>query len=223
LSKMLSRGQADEKLYLSLEEAVNHANRERYNVFVMIDLMHSALLTIGDINRVLDPETKVVDEKAYERAASRIAKAKKLAAEDLCSKPLIFYTESMLGDFGDLIHPKTRGTLGKKLGHLKKMYEDGTYEQHCAAIEALEGALSAKELGLVCLLMDIRKAGEYCEETDPSRAPKFFRKIDDIIEAYRNFDAAKVRSLLDEIMPETVKLVDKHHCLSGEIYKDIRR
>ena len=40
------------------------------------------------------------------------------------------------------------------------------------------------KMGVVNNLMNIRKAGEICEEKDPSRASEFFRAIDDILKAF---------------------------------------
>ncbi len=52
-SLKLSRGKADEKLYLSLEQTINDANRNKYTHYVMIDLLHRALSVIKDINRIV--------------------------------------------------------------------------------------------------------------------------------------------------------------------------
>jgi len=68
LSKTLSRGSADEKLLVSLEEIISAANSKKYGEYVVIDLLIRVLSAIKDINRVVEPETGRLDEQFYERA-----------------------------------------------------------------------------------------------------------------------------------------------------------
>ena len=223
LSRMLSRGQTDEQLYLSLEETINQANEEKYNQLIMMDLMYQVLSVIKDINCVVDPETKKVDEQAFERALMKIDKARRMAADDITTKPVIFYADDLLDSFGRLIPADTQSAIAQKVCHLKEMSENGTYEQHRTAVEVLLKLLRSKELDFVSALMDIKEAGEYCQETDPTAASKYFRSVEDLVEAYYKQDIDKVRSVLDSIMPEALSIVDGQHNRRGEIYKDIRR
>ncbi len=71
--------------------------------------------------------------------------------------------------------------------------------------------------------MEIEKAGEFCTESDPARAPKFFRAFDDIIHAIETQDPDRAQSMLKEIMPEALQVVASHETRSGVIYKDIRK
>ncbi len=223
LSRTLSRGKADEKLLVSLEETINEANRKKCHRSVVLDLLHGALSAIKDINRVVDPETNRVDERAYDRAASRINKAARMAAERLCSRPVAYYAEHLLGDFGPVVPPGIRARLGEKLERLKDMDENGTYEQSRDAIKALQEVMAEEDMGLAHVLMQIKKAGMYCEQSDPSKAPRFFRRIDDILEACANSDAVKASSMIDEIIPEVSEINQASDDMKGEIFKDIRK
>ncbi len=222
LSKNLSRGKADEKLYLSLEETVNEANRKKYSRYVMIDLLHRTLSAIKDINRVIDSETDEVDEKLYELAERKIEKARKMAEKDRSSKPTIFYAKTAIKNFGPAIPPETRKELDKKVKRLEEMDEEGTYEDNIKALDDLNRVL-AKKLGVVSILMDINKAGEFCMYSNPSKAPRFFQFIRNILKAIEKGDPKKANSLINEIMPEVYAIVDAHEAKKNVIYKDIAR
>jgi len=222
ISKYLSRGKADEMLYLSLEETIDKANSEKYSAYVMVDLLHRALSSIKDINDAIDPETDRVNEKLYRRARLKIEKAQKMAAEGRTSKATIFYAKSALGNFGPAIPAKIRKEIRAKVQRLEKMDEKGSYEDNLKALEELEKVLSNK-LGVVEILMEIQKAGAYYHETNPARAAKFFQYVGSILQAFEKGDTQKAHTLIDEIMPEVDKTMQAHETETRIIYKDITR
>ena len=221
LSKTLSRGSADEKLFLSLAETIQEANSKKYKTFTMIDLLQRALSAVRDINRVVAPETGRVDEKLYERTDMKIDKAKRMAAEGHDCQPVIYYAQNALGRFGSVLPPQVQADILKKVKHLEKMDEDGTYEENIKALNELHVAL--EKLGIVNQLMYFEKAGGICEEKDPSRAAKFFRAVDDILQASGAGDESKVSKILIEIHPKAQAVVDEYDDKAGVIYKDITR
>ena len=158
ISKYLSRGKADEMLYLSLEKTIDEANSKKYSVFVMMDLLQRALSSIRDINSTIDPETDTVNEELFRRAKLKIEKAGKMAAEGHASKPTILYAKSALGSFRSAISPKIRKEIREKVRHLEETDEDGSYEDNVNAVEELNKTLSDK-LGVAGVLMEIKIAG----------------------------------------------------------------
>ncbi|PXF58289.1 MAG: hypothetical protein C4B58_06965 [Deltaproteobacteria bacterium] len=223
LSKTLSRGKADEKLFLTLEEVINEANQEQYTEYVIIDMVSRSLSAIKDINRVVDTDTGHVDETICERAALKIEKARKMAAEENTSKTTIFYAESALDDFGPAIAPEDQAAIRKSVKRLEEMDEHGTYEENVRALDDLTDVLNNRLGPVVNLLMEIQKAGDFCMETDPSKAPKFYQYISDILDTFREGKADRAASLLSEIMPEVYDVVNKYESKTGVIYKDIKR
>ena len=221
LSRTLSRGSADEKLLVSLEEIISEANDKKYGSYIMIDLLQRALSAVRDINRVVAPETGRVDEKLYERADLKIQKARRMASEGHDSKPVIYYAENALVEFGPAISPKTQAAIRKKIEHLEKMDEEGTYEENIKAIDDLHTELD--KMGMVNDLMYIQKAGEICEEKDPSRASEFFRGIEDILKAFTTENVSKAVELMGEIYPKAAAVINAHDGETGIIYKDITR
>jgi len=219
LSRTLSRGSADEKLLVSLEEAISEANDKKYSMYIMIDLLQRALSAVRDINRVVAPETGRVDEKLYARADLKIQKARRMASEGNDSKPVIYYAENALEDFGPAIPPATQAAVRKKIEHLEKMDEDGTYEENIKAIDDLHAELD--KMGVVNDLMYIQKAGDLCEEKDPSKASEFFRAIDDILRAFKTENDSKAFELIGEIYLKAAVVINAHDKKTGIIYKDI--
>ncbi len=223
LSKNLSRGKADEKLFLSLERTITEANDKKYKNMTMIDLLHRSLSVIRDINKVVDQETNQVNEDIYNLAAMKIDKAAKMAANDMSSKTSIYYAEAMLENFSPAISSQNQNLIRKKIKRLEEMDEKGTYEENVKAEKVLQDTLNAEELVPVNLLMDIRNAGEVCMETHPAKAPKFFRYIQDILKAVSEEDRDKTVSLFNEILPESNAIRDEDYNKTGTIYKGIRK
>ena len=221
LSKTLSRGSADEKLLVALDEIIQEANEKKYENYTMIDLLQRALSVVRDINRVVASDTGEVDEKRYARADLKIQKAKRMASEGKDSKPMVYYAESALADFNALIPLEIQKAIRKKIEHLKKMDEEGTYEENIKAIDDLDAELD--KMGIVNELIDIQKAGEFCEEKDPSKAAVFFRAIRDILDAFKNENTSNALELFEKILPKAMDVINAHEAKTGIIYKDITR
>lgn len=221
LSKTLSRGSADEKLLVSLEEIITEANSKKYGDYVIIDLLIRALSAIKDINRVVDPETGRLDEQLYERANLKIKKAGRMAAEGRESKPLIYYAEDALLSFANFIPQNKKKIILQKIDHLKKMDEQGSYEENVKAMDDLDSALDG--LGGINMLMQIQKAGELCTENEPSRAAKFFRAIEDILKAFAEKGEKEASAQIEGIWPEAQAVIKKYDRKAGVIHKDITR
>ncbi|MCP4111978.1 MAG: Hsp70 family protein [Desulfobacteraceae bacterium] len=222
LSKNLSRGKADEKLFLALEDTINEANQKKYREYVMMDLTHRSLSVIRDINMVVDPETGDLNETMYEKAANKTDKAGKIAAEGQSPRGVINYSEIVLRDFAPAIPHRVRAEIRKSVKRLEAMEERGTFEENLKAAKDLNNVLNDK-LGVVNLLMEIQKAGYISAETNPSKAPRFFQSINDILGAFKERDEEKAISIIQEVMPEVEKVVKNHHTKSGMIHKDITK
>jgi molecular chaperone DnaK len=221
LSKTLSRGSADERLFLSLERMIIEANQKQYTIYQRLDLTARALSVIKDINRVVNPETGRVDEHLYDFTARKIEKSEKMAANDRSGKAMIYYAKSVLISFGSVISPKNQEDLLQKIKGLEKADETGTYEENIEAINGLGDSLD--KLGSINMVMQIKKAGDVCLKTDPARAPKFYRAIDDIMQALLTGDQDQAGKLVDEIMPESLKILKALETTTGIIHKDIKR
>jgi len=221
LSRTLSRGKADEKLFMSLERLIDEANEKQYTEYVVEDLLHRSLSAIKDINEVVDSATGELDEPIYERAATKIDKARRMAEEGHISISSIYYGRSVIDDFSPALSSKEKNAIQKKIKHLEEMDEYGSYEENLQAIDDLQRTL--RGLGLINHLMELRKAGDFCMDTDPGKAPKFFRAIEDILSAISKGDNEQAAEILKKITPEVHQIVQEHESKTGVIYKDISK
>ncbi len=221
MMRTLSRGKADEKLFLELEKSITDANEAKYNKYVMLDLLYRSLAAIRDINQVIDPEKETVNEDIYERASLKIDKAQQMAEQGESSMPAIFYAESLLDSFGSLISHKERKKIRKKMEHLKDMDENGTYQENIDALNIFRD--SVNDLGGVNTLMQVRKAGDICMQTDPGKANKYYRCIDEFIALFKQGEVDQASEKLRDIIPEVQAITMQFAQETSVIHKDIAK
>jgi len=221
LSRALSRGKADEKLYRALEQAIVDANRQGYDGYRMTDIELRALSAIADINRVVDADTGVVDEALYARAALKIEKSLKMAAADQASAPTICYGEHALARFGFAISPEKQAAIRAAIDHLRRMDEEGSVDDNLAACDDLHRTLS--DLGMVNVLMEIEKAGNLCAQRDPRRAERFYGALDRIMQAFADGEEDRAVALAREALDETRGILQAEQAQAGVIHKDLRQ
>ena len=221
LSRTLSRGKADEKLFVSLESLADEANKKDYDTYVITDLTSRVLSIVKDINKVIDPKTGETIDPVYELAKMKIDKAGKMAAQDLTSKPVIYYAEDLLASFNVILSRSDRTRIRSRIDRLKKADENGTFEENLKAYNDLDKALD--DLHGANALMQIKKAGELCETHEPAKAAKFFNAIEDILKAGMSSDLEKANKVMNQIIPQASEIAKKYDASKGIFYKDIRR
>ncbi|MGB5687280.1 MAG: hypothetical protein WBM35_15840, partial [Candidatus Electrothrix sp.] len=222
LSRTLSRGKADEKLFLELEQALSDADNKLYSTYTVIDLQNRARIIIGAINGVVDPKNDRVDEQRYEQARKRIHKAVKIAANEEAPLTQLYYAESMLDDYAVLIEPRVQEQLRDKIEKLRQVDENGSYEETMRASSALSVALDDKRLAQVNTLMQIENASEICFKTDPGKAKKFLRVISEVLEAAEKQDGS-VEEKLHALLPEVDEVLENYAMSTQKIHRDIRK
>ncbi len=222
VSRTLSRGRADEKLFLALEQAVSDADKRGLSTYTVIDLLNRARAIISSINGVVDPKNGMVDERLYEYIQSRISKAVKIAKNEEAPLTQIYYAESMLDDYEMLIEPRLLERIHNRLEKLRQVDEKGSYEVTMRASDALSDALDDDGLSHVNILMQIENASEICCATDPGKARRFLRVIADVFEAAQN-GANDVFDKVDEILPEVNEVLDHYALSTRKIHRDIRK
>ncbi len=222
LSRVLSRGKADEKLFLELEQALSDADKEQYSTYTVIDLQNRARSIVKSINGVVDPKNDTVDEQRYEQARKQIHKAIKIAANEEAPLTQLYYAESMLDDYAVLIESRVQEQLRDKIERLRQIDENGSYEETMRASAALSAALDDKRLAQVNTLMQIENASEICFKTDPGKAKKFLRVISEVLEAAEKQDGS-VEEKLDAILPEVEEVLENYAMSTQKIHRDIRK
>jgi molecular chaperone DnaK len=219
LSKTLSRGKADEKLFLSLEELINSANRKAYSEYVIIDLTSRVLSIVKDIRKAIDKKTDELIEPVYNLAEMKIDKAEKMAEQEITSKPLIYYANDVLQTFGRIIPASDQSVIRARIKKLQEMDEHGTFEENLKSYKKLDASLD--RLKGVNTLMTIKKAGEACEEHEPAKAAKFFNAVEDILKTSIQKNSGQMGRLINEIIPQAHEILDNYDSNTGIIHKDI--
>jgi molecular chaperone DnaK len=218
----LSRGKADEKLFLVLERMINEADQQGYSTYTVTDLLSRARAIIRSIHQVVDPETGQVDEVLRRSIEEKIHKAVQIAKAEEAPLTRIYYAESMLEDYGKLIKADLAEKIQKKINSLRQADEDSSYEETIEAMEELEEALEDPGLELVHALTQIENACEICYQTNPSKAKQFMRVASDMLALAEAGNNAFTEQVL-AVMPEVEDILDQHARSTQKIYRDIRK
>ena len=222
ISKTLSRGKADEKLFLDLEQTVNEADQAGYTRFVVLDLLYHARSIIKSIHGLVNAQTGEVDEAKYKLIKGKLAKAARMAEEGETPRSAMLYAESMLEDYASIIEPAQQKKIQKKIDRLRKANDDSSYEVTIQAKETLDDAMKDERLGVVHLLLKIEHAGQVCQKTDPGKGMRFMRAAEDIVRSLEANDESGLDKL-GEIMPEVQSVLQNYMQSSRKIHKDIRK
>lgn len=224
ISGTLSRGKADEKLFLSLEQTINDVNTKGYGEFVVIDFLRRTRSIIRTIHGVVAAATGKVDEHVYKQAEAKITKAVTIAEGGEAPATKIYYAEAMLDNYGMLIPPALKKRIGDRIEKLRSVDDDGSYGQTIKAQEKLEDVLDEPDLSGVNLLMNIENAAEICHKTDKAKSMRLTRAIDKLIYLMeKNADPAAVNELLQKTMPEVREVLMSRDHAGMEIHKDLRK
>jgi hypothetical protein len=221
VSRALSRGKADERLYRALEETILEANREGYDTYRMEDIESRALSAIDDINRVIDERTGATDEALHARAALKIEKAGQMAAEGRSSTGAIAFGEHALAQWSLALRPEKQAEIREGIDRLRRMDDEGSLQDNIAAHDALQRNL--KDLGLVNVLMDLEQASEMCQEQDPRWAARLEAGLDRMLRALFDEDHDRIQALIDELHPEAHEVLAGVRRQAASIVKDLRQ
>lgn len=224
ISGTLSRGKADERLFLSLEQTINDANAKTYDEFVVIDLLRRARSIIRSIHGVVNPATGEVNELLYKQAQSKIDKAVKIADSGQAPRTKIYYAEAMLDNYGMLIDPSLQNRISERIEKLRSVDDDGSYDQTMKTQQKLSDILDDQDLAGVNLLMSMGQAAELCHETDKTKSVQIASAIDKLIHLMvKGNDPAAVHDLLEKTMPVVHKVLADRAETRLEIHKDLRK
>nr|VFK36700.1 MAG: molecular chaperone DnaK [Candidatus Kentron sp. SD]VFK40239.1 MAG: molecular chaperone DnaK [Candidatus Kentron sp. SD]VFK78581.1 MAG: molecular chaperone DnaK [Candidatus Kentron sp. SD] len=203
VSRTLSRGKADERLFLELQKSIDEANQGDYKYYAVSDLLDRAVSLSDMINRVVDPETNEEDNALIEQIEERQKTAYQLLKEGESPLSNLYYAEYFLFQVGEFMFVEERENLETIIEEFRQLNETGAFQQIMDARAKLFTELD-KHLGLQTLVT-LQNASEICQERDPTRAPYFKKYIVDISTALHQRDTQNAQRLLDEVMPEVRK------------------
>jgi molecular chaperone DnaK len=218
----LSRGKADEKLFLLLERTISEADQKGYSTYTVADLLCRARSIIRLIQQVVDERSGEVNESLCQQIEEKISKAVKIAEAEEAPLTRIYYAESMLTDYGMLIETPLQERIRKKIERLRKADEEGSYEETMQAMEELELLLEHPGLNTAHALTQIENACEICHRTEPDKAKRFMRAAAEVLAAAEKGEEPCFEQL-EAIMPEVEAVLDQHASSTQEIHRGIRR
>jgi len=221
IAKNLSRGKADEKLYIMLESLLEKINTHKYNQYIVEDVLYRVVPLIEQINAIVDNETGTVNNSLYENISQSLNKIEHLAINGSSSRSMIEYAKALINNFHEILSSKGVNLLNKRIELLEESDRNGTYKQNLKAIENLEELLAKFEIANK--LMQIQKAGEIMIEIEPQVGHKLFRNIRDILKNIKNKDNKNALELLDNVLPEANEILAEREHQTGYIHTDIKK
>lgn len=221
LSRTLSRGKSDEKLFLELENVINTVNEGEKSGFVVEDVQYRSLMIIEDIHEMIDEKTGQINEEIYTRAESNIKKTMTLAQEGISSFAVQAYTRLVLKHYDDIIPARLKTEIKKKMESLRKIDRLGTVKEISKALDDLHESLDS--LGIINNIAQLQKAELIIKDVEPKLAENFHRIREDIIRNIKNGNMAKAEELYENVLPQITAINESLQYATSHIKTDIRR
>nr|VFJ68628.1 MAG: molecular chaperone DnaK [Candidatus Kentron sp. FW] len=206
VSRTLSRGKADERLFLELQESIDKVNRGDYKYYAVYDFLDRVVSIADMINRVVDPETHLEDQGLAERVRERQQIACQLLEKEEAPLANLYYARYFLFQVGDFMSDRDRKDLEMAVEEFRQRNETGTLQQIMDARGRLFTELD-KHMGLQTLVL-LQQGTEICRERDPARAPYFEKYLIEVGDALHRGDTQDAQRLLDDVMPDVQKELD---------------
>ena len=221
VTRTLSRGKADEQLYLELEQSIEKTNRDKHDRYTTYEFVSRSVRIAREIAGVLDSKTGEINVQAYDRIKQLQKISEVLVEKNEATDSKLAFAERIIESFSMLIPSDKRNALERKIEDLKKKNENGTAEEIIAASDALSNEM--KNLGVIPLLLNIQQAAEVCSESDPSRSARFTDYMAKISKAIMTGETENMVTLVKEIMPEAGDVLDNYSNEAVHIWKGIRQ
>jgi len=221
ISRTLSRGKADEKLFRSLEDAIRNANTTRHDFYAVHDFINRSVDIIKDVNDIVDPETGEVHDDIYNRANRKLDKADKMLENDESPWGTINYAKIMLDSCRKLMNPKEIKPLEDTLHKLEKSNREGSYEETLAVIKEMSQEMEKHPMAL--FFMEMERAYDYYREHNSPQAERILTYIENMQACMKKGDIAKFNSLAEEIMPEIRKVAELERSQTLKVEKGISK
>jgi molecular chaperone DnaK len=221
VSRTLSRGNIDEKLFLDLEESIAQINREKHDYYVVYDFLHRAVGIAKEINQVIDPETGEANEAMRQQAVRHQAVAEELVTKEGTAYSNIYYAEEFLTEAGTLLHAPQRRALRKKIDQLKEKNEQGSADDILKSRDELLEELDKHPVLLS--IKDLELALDIVQRENPAKAPRYEKYLRDVHNALDRNDPDTFMRLMEEILPEVGQILRDYDSKELRIWKEIRQ
>jgi molecular chaperone DnaK len=200
LSRTLSRGGSDEKLFTRIEKMIEEINSDYKDPMSIQEGQYRLSSAIRDVNNLIDGDTGKINEKLMSGAELKLSKIKdKLAKKDY-SAGSVFYLEKILDDYPALLSPKLLEESQKILANVNDAIENADIKTETAVIEKLKLFLRERTAFLDCI-MGLSEGMEMVETFDQPRASQLKKIKADLIAACRKGDMEKMAEIEEKNHP----------------------
>jgi len=205
ISKTLSRGGEDEKMFYNIEKIIEDVNAGKYSEDT-IKFIPARLASIAeDVNNIIDKKTALTDDGMLEKASMKLAKTKKMIKNNI--PPIegnIRYVKKILQIYGDIVPNDLRKKSLSKLTEVEAAYENAKYEEELKVMDSFREFLITNFEDLQPM-MTLRKSVEVLEFNNLPGLNKQRRLLNDLRDAYAKGDKKKFSELISSNMEEIMK------------------
>ncbi|MEN8260889.1 MAG: Hsp70 family protein, partial [Pseudomonadota bacterium] len=206
LSRTLSRGQADEKLFLGLERSIAQVNEEKHNFYINMDFLHRSVNIARGIHQVIDPDTGREDMDAAREVERQQRIANEVVEKNESVLGNLYYADSFADSYGRYLKEKDRKKLEVTIQRLKEKSEHGSLPEMLTARKALNEELD--KYPALLALGNLEHAASLAARENPAKAPRYEKYLHDAHGALLKGDQERFIKLLNEIMPEVQAIRD---------------
>lgn len=225
ISRILSRGLADEKLFMEIERIIDQSKKEKLYVLKQKEIMKEAVEIISQSNSLLDNETGRINQELYQRLHSKLEMMKFQQQEELSPEGIMNYTQNALYSFGMLIEPGLKTKLERHIQKIEKFQKKKQIREVYQECERLSHTLSNLD-SVVQALIEIEKMHFAFKESKMHKeAEAIEKKMKEILENRLANNVEKVFGSISKINfkygEKYRKIVDKNYYV--EIDKGITK
>jgi molecular chaperone DnaK len=221
VNRTLSRGKADERLFLGLERSIAQVNEAQHRYYTKHDFLHRSVAIASTINRVIDPETGQEDPEASQEAGRLQEVANEMVEKEESALGNVYYAENLMETWGRFMKQDDQQSLKDKLQRLKERYEHGSVPEILRARSEVQDALD--RYPALVAVKHLENAAEIAAEEDPAKAPRYEKYLADVERALLKGDRDTFHRLLSEIMPDISTMLDIVEHKDLHIWKEIRK
>jgi molecular chaperone DnaK len=203
LSKKLSRGGIDEKIFLSIEKLIEEVNKDNYSKMIEQEVAQRLLSTIEDTNKLVDDNTEKINYNLLQQANLKLNKAKRIFNEknQINGYGGIVYIERLFKKLSDIIPKKTKTKIDKFMKEYKKIINTADYDADLTFNKKIDNFIE-KNLDIYNEIFILDAAYNRIKISEPKEAKKLKRVYDKILTAHNQKNENKVHSLYEKYNEE---------------------
>ena len=194
LSRTLSRGGSDEKIFTRIEKMIEEINRDYKDPLSIQEGKYRLSSAIRDVNNLLDGDTGKVNEKLMSGAELKLSKIKDKLAKMDHSVGGVFYLENLLDEYSELLTPELQEKSRKILANVNDAIENADIKTESAVMEKLERFL-LESTSFLDSIIGLSKGIEMLGSFDQSRVGQLKKIQGDLIAACRKGDMKKMAEI----------------------------